>query len=1149
MLKSFRTTLSAVILGCMSLGSVALAASKAAATPVESLQQQQKLAARYHSPMQQYLIPYLQKRLATSGASHTALTTDSVTSANTGVSNGTAPNFGGFNTAPFFPTIQQTSCIVDLYNCGVSIELTADFNGDGKPDVAVIQSDGNLNILLNNGSGGFQAPAAYTNPNYANTFIVQCFVADVDKDGYPDVVAVDSDTGTLMVYQNLKNGTFSSPIATSLVISGVLASVALGDVNGDGYLDAVVVSFSGTRLGSTITVQTYLGSGGLTFQTPTAALTQNIQLSPRLEFGQSSVALGDLNGDGRADIAIEIWEYTSTGTIVVTSGLGNADGSFTALNQNAPISVSFEGGIFNPFDNLTHGGIKIADVNNDGHLDLIADCNGATYAALGDGKGGFGTAIQSTNLGADEFELGDVNGDGILDLIQSNGALSISDGGIPETLSDGAMNVWIGKGDGTFTLPANGSSYVTDAGGFQGIVLGDFNSDGNVDIAQLSESYKQVSLFAGDGKGSFHGAQMLSSTTDTIPQSSGIGLVAAGDLQGKGFSSGIYLDYAQENLVTGVGDGKGNFTWVNALPASDVSTVAYIQPVAADLNGDGKADILLVGGTGTLSVAFSNGDGTFQTPKSLNLPTLSCELGYAAVGDINGDHIPDIVVPYPGDGICSATVNVGSGYFVLLGSGNGSFAAPVFTSYGTELYSATLGDVNNDGKVDLVLDDAPFYLPGDFAIDLLPGNGDGTFGAGYTVNSQNLVSQVIIGDYNQDGKPDLVLFSEGQQSDTDTYATAGILLMAGNGDGSFGPVSQIGNGNFFMNGALADMNNDGIPDLVASLYQTPGQPNTYFGLSTLLGTGGGAFAAPRNSLQSLASGMVFLGNFFSDNAPDVMVQTGYGPALYLGEGGTNFSLAASGTSITYGDNDTLTATVAAAMSGRPTPTGSVSFYDNGTLLDTAALSGGSATFAPGGLAVGSHSFTAVYSGDANFNPDASSTAVAVSVATLPPAFTASGAPTTLSLTRGQNGVVTITLAANATFSDTINLACSGAPQDATCTVNPASVKLTPGSSVSASVVIGTTAARSSNNAPASPFGGSGLVSLAGLLCVICGWRSRKSLLLIVPIVGLVLVTMSITGCGGSSTPTASQGSYTIKVTATPASSGSAQTVSIPVTIH
>jgi hypothetical protein len=556
----------------------------------------------------------------------------------------------------------------------------------------------------------------------------------------------------------------------------------------------------------------------------------------------------------------------------------------------------------------------------------------------------------------------------------------------------------------------------------------------------------------------------------------------------------------------------------------------------------------------TLWEAFSNGDGTFQTPISLNLPAVACALSYAAVGDINGDGIPDIVITYPGDNLCSSTVNVHSGYFVLLGTGGGNFAAPVFNAYGNELYSATIADINRDGKADLILDDTPFRVTGDFAVDLLPGNGDGTFGTGITVNSRNMVSQVIVGDYNQDGKPDLILLSEGEEALTQyptDFQTAGILLMPGNGDGSFGPIDQIASGNFFLTGALADLNNDGIPDLVVSLNRLPGQPNTYFGLSTLLGVGGGAFSDPVNSLQSLASGLTFVGNFFADNAPDVLVATGWEPTLYLGVGGTSLSVQTSAGSINFGANETITTTVAASMAGRPTPTGTVSYYDGKTLLSAASLSGGSATYSTPALSVGTHSITAVYSGDANFNPASSSSAVTVSVAAVPPAFSLSSSDGSISLTRGQNGVATLTLTANATFAGTINLACSGAPKDATCAINPTSLTLTPGSTASASLIIGTTTAHSSNSMPAMPFEKhSGLVSFAGLLCVVAGWRSRKRLLLIVPVVVLTLSALSMTGCGGNSTPTAAKGTYTITVTATPASgSGTAQTASITVKVQ
>ena len=106
-----------------------------------------------------------------------------------------------------------------------------------------------------------------------------------------------------------------------------------------------------------------------------------------------------------------------------------------------------------------------------------------------------------------------------------------------------------------------------------------------------------------------------------------------------------------------------------------------------------------------------------------------------------------------------------------------------------------------------------------------------------------MVSQVIAGDYNQDGEPDLILLTEGESTDTNSFDTAGIILLPGNGDGTFGSSDEIGTNNFFLNGSLTDVNNDGMPDLVVALYHPPGQPDTYYGLSTLLGLGQDAFSA------------------------------------------------------------------------------------------------------------------------------------------------------------------------------------------------------------------------------------------------------------------------------------------------------------------
>jgi hypothetical protein len=506
-MKLFRTFFS-LLLGCGSLGSLAQTARSVATAPnAEPLQQQQQgMAARFRTPLQQIVLPQLQKRLTAAAAQKPTLS-NTTHSASIGVTSA-APDFAGFDTPPFYPAIQETSCLADLSDCGVGAVLTGDFDKDGKPDVAVVQFNGTLDILLNNGNGGFAAPASYANPTYSTTELQQAFVADFNNDGYPDIIAVDFGGDALIVYPNLKNGTFGTPTVTTFNDGFNPFAVAVGDVNGDGYPDVVIASyqanFSGRTLtGTTISVTTYLGlsnngNGASNFNTQNPP-TQSFTVTSEVAFGPYAIALGDFNRDGKADIALELWEWAnSQGSIVVTTALGNADGSFTTLNTNSPITASFTPPPFsrNPFQGLSTAGVRIVDLNNDSNPDLVADCNYVILDALGNGTGGFGTAVQGAVIpgGWDdyEYEFADVNNDGIPDLVEQNGVL----------------NAWLGKGDGTFasTMVANGTGYNFDGNGTQTLALADFNSDGNVDVAQLSDSYKQVSLLAGNGKGAFNGA-------------------------------------------------------------------------------------------------------------------------------------------------------------------------------------------------------------------------------------------------------------------------------------------------------------------------------------------------------------------------------------------------------------------------------------------------------------------------------------------------------------------------------------------------------------------------------------------------------------------------------------------------------------------
>ncbi len=516
-----------------------------------------------------------------------------------------------------------------------------------------------------------------------------------------------------------------------------------------------------------------------------------------------------------------------------------------------------------------------------------------------------------------------------------------------------------------------------------------------------------------------------------------------------------------------------------------------------------------------------------------------------------------MVIAYPGDAACGGGSTNPSGYFVLKGNGDGTFQTPIFYPVGVNIVSATLADMNSDGNLDLLLNDLPPYGETGYQVSLELGNGDGTFGAPSTVLSNYVVADLKVADMNQDGKLDVVVAAESLAGSD--VSTAGILLIDGNGDGTFGAHSQTAIGNNFGAIQVADVNGDGIPDIEALLNNYAGEDTTYGGFVTLLGLGGGGFSTPYNQLVAPGNSLITTGNFYDDNAIDMAVGTDGGVGIFLGQGGTTLALSASSAAINIGDSETFTATVAATMSGRPAPTGSVSFYDGSTLLGTTTISGGSATISAGSLAIGAHSITASYTGDANFNQNTSA-ATTVNVSNLAPAFTLSGTPGTLTLKQGANGTVILTLAANATFSGPVTLSCSGAPTNGTCSFDNSNVTLTAGGSATATLVVGTTATVSAAQVPANPWEhAAGMVSMAGLAAFFWSRRRRLRYLSALGVALLAITVFGISGCGGGSkstapvTPTApvvSAGTYTLTVTASATgSAASAQTATINLTVQ
>ena len=362
------------------------------------------------------------------------------------------------------------------YGVGASPQsvVTADFDNDGRMDVATANSGSNsVSVLLGNGNGTFQ-PAR---DSAAGTWPLSLAVGDFNNDGNLDLVTrnYNGSTQSLNLLLGSGNGTFQSPRSTPNFLGN---TPAIGDVNADGMLDLVTTtneSLNGLWHGL---ISTRLGSGDGTFAAPTT------QLLGSSDLGMDGV-LHDFNADGKLDLATD-------GVRVLA---GNGDGTFAA-----PVDYAANG------DSITAG-----DINGDGISDLITQRGNTAGVLLGNGAGGVGDGTfqpaQSITLFQppqditltvfpNRLALGDFNADGHLDLVATSvEARYASEQGPPVTWT-GRVHVLLGYGDGTFAAPR--TSTIRDSRLFAS-ATGDFNGDGFSDAAVTSLESSSVKVLLDNG--------------------------------------------------------------------------------------------------------------------------------------------------------------------------------------------------------------------------------------------------------------------------------------------------------------------------------------------------------------------------------------------------------------------------------------------------------------------------------------------------------------------------------------------------------------------------------------------------------------------------------------------------------------------------
>jgi hypothetical protein len=328
---------------------------------------------------------------------------------------------------------------------------------------------------------------------------------------------------------------------------------------------------------------------------------------------------------------------------------------------------------------------------------------------------------------------------------------------------------------------------------------------------------------------------------------------------------------------------KPLFKSFSKYPIEQVSNVVAIA--TADLNGDGHPDVAaLYGIAATVAILLNNGNGTFESAVSYPAgPVSPIAFGpnSIAIGDVNGDGKPDLVVTSSclgsGNGICNTPQ---TGFLaVLLGNGDGTFQSPVGYSLAPLVSGdgATLADLNSDGYLDIAVI-GPTKIDGTGgAVSVLLNDGKGGFHAAAVYSSGgNAPTSIVAADVNRDGHPDLIVYNEFQGLGND--GVVGVLLN--NGKGGFLPAVDYDSGgpssNGFVNAVVADFNHDGSPDIAAlNHFDRDGVQNSTVGV--LRDNGDGTFQPAVTHPAGYGVDKLVVADINRDGSPD-LVGLGCNPA-------------------------------------------------------------------------------------------------------------------------------------------------------------------------------------------------------------------------------------------------------------------------------
>jgi len=679
-------------------------------------------------------------------------------------------------------------------------------------------------------------------------------------------------------------------------------SLAFGDMNADGHLDLIAASWPHNAV--------YLndGHGDYTTAENRCELTARVRCFGAFRNGDTSVAVGDLDGDGDLDIASMISPVPPTNDAIVTLRVGiflNQEGSFPAAPDQ---TLDWGQQIGLPLGVPTGDRrLALGDLNGDARLDIVA--GGTTSSAIYLASAAGFPAVPSALLApARAVALGDLDGDGWLDIIAGN-----DDAITPDAGSTRAISIYLNKQAGAF--PAATTLEQAPA---TGLALGDLDGDGWPDLVTVSPLGPNT-VYLNDGAGGFLAGTPFGSPLGRFRS------VALGDLNGDGqldiaVGAGFGSDAGSQNVVY-MNRGGGVFDSGPVVCGTAESTSCFgigfdvtTAIALGDVNGDGALDIAAGndgGNDGEQSAVYLSGGGGVFASAALPFGPPDAQMRRVALGDLDGDGDLDLVI----------ADEEGDNRWIR-NDGTGSFSgAPIpLEPQPQHSYAVALGDLDGDGDLDVVLGND--VQPSQVFLN----DGAGGFPAGGLPLPHNgLTLSLAVGDLDGDGDLDIVAGNDGSPSkillndgaggfptwhdlDSKTDPAQDVALGDLDGDGDLDLVTarnyranyfylNDGSGGFTEAGAigarsaavaLGDLDGDGDLDAVFGSYLS----------SIFFNDGTGRFPLERPLSEG---GRVALGDMDNDDDLDIISYSPTRSAVYLNDGAGGFASSSARSFAQLGD--------------------------------------------------------------------------------------------------------------------------------------------------------------------------------------------------------------------------------------------------------